>query len=266
MTEPLATIRASSWSRLFDCAYSWQRIHIDGVWAPSSGRARLGTAFHKGTAVYDQKMLDGAPISVDDAIGEALDELHDQTAEEVRWSDIALKEAAPVVVRLTQRYCEDIAPSREYVSVERKIEELDIETDHGVIRVTGTLDRERRTPAGNGVGDLKSGVRAIRSDGTAVVGHHFIQTGIYRLMGGGGKPLPGKSEVLGASTAKVPRMGFSEIEDDIAPLVGTPDQPGLLDMAGKMLKTGALPPNPRSILCDSKYCPAWDTCAFRNQK
>ena len=52
--EPLATIRASSWPSLFDCAQRFYWQNIVGLRMPSSGNAALGTAIHAGTAAFDE--------------------------------------------------------------------------------------------------------------------------------------------------------------------------------------------------------------------
>ena len=52
-----ATIRASSWPSLFDCAHRWYFQNIVGLRMPSSGNAALGTAIHAGTAAFD-----GSPV------------------------------------------------------------------------------------------------------------------------------------------------------------------------------------------------------------
>ena len=65
MTAPIGfiTIRASSLGNLFDCPARWAATHIDGLRTPSNGKARLGTAVHASTAVYDQSTIDGAGMN-----------------------------------------------------------------------------------------------------------------------------------------------------------------------------------------------------------
>jgi hypothetical protein len=46
-------VRASSWGRLFDCAYAWEGTHILGLKKASGLRAQLGTAIHASTAAFD---------------------------------------------------------------------------------------------------------------------------------------------------------------------------------------------------------------------
>ena len=261
----LGTIRASSWSTLFDCAFKWQRIYIDGVHSPSGARAWMGTSVHAGTAAFDQAVINGEPIQIDDAVGVALDQLAHPN-EDVAWdNELTQRTAEPIVNRLTAMYCRDEAPKREFVAVERQYEALDIETEHGVLRVTGKVDREEKKAAGNGVLDLKTGFRIVSKDGGINLKDQYIQTGIYRFMAGDGTPLPGKSGILGASTGKEPKFGYAEIEDDVTPLVGNDQYPGFVDMAARMLKAGLFPPNPRSMTCSPKYCPAWATCPYRAQ-
>jgi hypothetical protein len=40
------------------------------------------------------------------------------------------------------------------------------------------------------------------------------------------------------------------------PLIGDEEHPGLIEIAARMLKSGVFPPNPKSMLCSKKYCPA----------
>lgn len=265
MNAPLAYMRASSISDFFDCAYRWYLVHLKKVQTVSSPRAWLGTSFHHGTAVFDQAKLDRNPVKIDDAVGAAVDLLQ-HPEEEVRWdADLPLREAEPKVIALTKMYCQVVAPTREYLSVERKCDELEVETDAGVLILTGHIDREKETKTGPGISDLKSGFRSVASDGTAMVKHHWIQTGVYRLLAGNGNPLPGNSEIIAASTGKVPKFGISEVGDDLTGLLGNGEEPGLLDTAARMIKAGSFPPNPRSMTCSEKYCPAWQSCIYKSK-
>jgi hypothetical protein len=51
------------------------------------------------------------------------------------------------------------------------------------------------------------------------------------------------------------------------PLLGDEHQPGLIQIAASMLRTGLFPPNPKSTLCSRKYCPAYAShCKFRGDR
>jgi hypothetical protein len=67
----LGVIRASSWPGLFDCAHRWYWQNIVGLRSPSSGKAWLGSSVHCGTAKFDQAVLQGAPVTVLDAVDAA---------------------------------------------------------------------------------------------------------------------------------------------------------------------------------------------------
>lgn len=262
--EPLATIRASSWPSLFDCAHRWYFQNIVGLRMPSSGNACLGTAIHAGTAAFDSSTLAGDQIDVVTAVDTARAALQNPE-QEVAWDDsLTPVEADSFAVRLTSRYCQEIAPTRNYAAVELECQALDIGTEHGVVRVTGTTDRIRIVEDGRkGISDLKSGGRATEkaADGSrpAVTKGHHIQLGIYTLMAeqSSGERLDAPAEIIGLQTTKDTPVATGEVQDVKTPLLGTDEYPGLIEIAAKMLKDGIFPPNPKSMLCSPKYCPAY---------
>lgn len=262
--EPLAVVRASSWPSLFDCSYRWYWQNIVGLRMPSSGNAALGTAIHAGTAAFDESRLTGEQIDVDTAVDTARASLQSPEQEVVWDESLTAKEADGFAVRLTTRYCEEISPTREYAAVELECQALDIGTEYGVVRVTGTTDRIRICEDGSkGISDLKSGGRATEKnpDGTrrAVTKGHHIQLGIYTLMAeqASGERLDAPAEIIGLQTTKEAPVATGEVDDVKTPLIGTEDQPGLIEIAARMLKEGVFPPNPKSMLCSKKYCPAY---------
>lgn len=262
--QPLATIRASSWPSLFDCAHRWYFQNIVGLRMPSSGNACLGTAIHAGTAAFDSSTLSGDQIDVVTAVDTARAALQNPE-HEVAWDDsLTPVEADSLAVRLTSRYCQEIAPTRNYAAVELECQALDIGTEHGVVRVTGTTDRIRIIEDGRkSISDLKSGGRATEktADGgrrATTKGHH-IQLGIYTLMAeqASGERLDAPAEIIGLQTTKDTPVATGEVQDVKTPLLGTDEYPGLIEIAAKMLKDGIFPPNPKSMLCSPKYCPAY---------
>lgn len=262
--QPLATVRASSWPALFDCSYKWYWQNIVGLRSPSGGPAHLGTAVHAGTAAYDQAILDGKFITVTDAVDATRDALA-TPKDEVVWDEgMTPAEADSFAVKLTTRYCTDIAPTRTYTAVELKCTALDIATAHGVVRVTGTTDRVRQIEDGRkGISDVKTGGRATEkaeSGGRRAVtkGHH-IQLGIYTLMAeqASGERMDGPAEIIGLQTTKDTPCATGEIADVKTPLLGDGKFPGLIEIAAGMLKSGVFPPNPKSNLCSRKFCPAY---------
>lgn len=260
----LGVVRASSWPSLFDCAYRFYWQNIVGLRMPSSGAACLGTAVHAGTAVFDTATLEGKQADV----GEAIDASRKALAEpeqEVAWDeDLTQRDADGLAIKLTSRYCQDIAPAQHYVAVELRCTALDVATKHGVLRLTGTTDRVRVLPDGRkGVSDLKTGGRATEKtdDGRgrrAVTKGHQMQLGVYTLMAEqeSGERLDAPAQIVGLQTTKETPCAVGEIADVRTPLLGTDDSPGLIEIAAQMLSAGLFPPNPKSMLCSAKYCPA----------
>jgi len=263
-TQPLAVVRASSWPTLFDCSYKWYWQNIMGLRSPSGGAAHLGTAVHAGTAVYDQAILDGKFISVGEAVDAARESLQ-SPEDDVAWDEnLSPADADSFAVKLTTKYCLDIAPTRTYTAVELKCTALDIGTVHGVVRVTGTTDRIRLTEDGRkGASDLKTGGRATEKTeaGTrrAVTKGHHIQLGIYTLMAeqASGERMEAPAEIIGLQTTKDTPCATGELADVKTPLLGDGKFPGLIEIAAGMLKSGVFPPNPKSNLCSRKFCPAF---------
>lgn len=261
---PLATVRASSWPSLFDCAHKWYWQNIVGLRSPSGGAAALGSAVHHGTAVFDQAHLDGAGVSVEEAIDASRGALA-KPNEDVLWDDSLTKpEADGFAVKLTARYCQDIAPTRTYAAVELACTALDIATAHGIVRLTGTTDRVRQVADGRkGISDIKTGGRATEKTEAggrrAVTKGHHIQLGIYTLMAeqATGERMDAPAEIVGLQTTKDTPCAVGEIADVKTPLLGDGKFPGLIEIAAGMLKSGVFPPNPKSVLCSSKFCPAY---------
>lgn len=266
----LGIVRASSWPSLFDCPLRWYYQNVLDLRMPSSGAAALGTAIHAGTAVYDAARLEQREASVDAAI-EATREAIYNPEQDVAWDDdLTPATADNLGIQLTAKYCAQIAPQREYSAVELRCEALDIGTEYGSIRVTGTTDRIRVTEDGRkGISDLKSGSRATEkaADGSrrAVTKGHHLQLGIYTLMAeqASGEPLEAPAEIIGLQTSKDTPVATGEVADCKTALLGTDDQHGLINIAAKMLKEGIFPPNPKSTLCSNKYCPGHSRCIYK---
>lgn len=268
---PVIVVRASAWPTLFDCAHRFYWQNIYGLRSPSAGPACLGTAIHGGTAAYDQAALDGTPISVLEAV-DASRELVAHPEGEVVWDEkLSESEADKLATLLTTKYCNDIAPKQTYVAVELLCTALDISTKHGVVRVTGRTDRIRQIEDGRrGISDLKSGATATSiEDGRRranTKGHH-LQQGIYTLMAEQetGEALEAPAQIIGLQTTKEAPVALGEIADVKTALLGTDEFPGLIEIAAGMAKSGSFPPNPKSMLCSPKYCPAYSHhCKFHD--
>lgn len=268
--EPIGVVRASSWSTLFDCSLRWYYQNIIGLRLPSGGNAQLGTALHRATAVYDTPRVTGQAPNLTEAC-DALVQSIQKPDNDVEWDDDLRPDAAiGIGVALTRKYASDIAPTHEYRAVEVRCDALDVVTDHGVVRLTGTTDRVRVTDDGReGISDIKSGARAVDTNGRASTKGRHLQTGIYKLMAENAleRVLDAPDEIIGLNTGKTAvaqRVGCAEIPDSRTPLVGYDDVPGLIDLAGGMLKSGRFPPNPTSYLCSAKYCAGFNRCRFHD--
>lgn len=234
-------------------------------------RAALGTAIHAGTAAFDLSRLSGAGVTADDAAGVFVDKLRDPGNEfDPARDDLSMTEAEKVGLTLLTKYCFEVSPRYDFVAVEMETRPLDIDCGGGVIvRLTGTMDRARIRKAahGDGVGiaDLKSGSAAVQK-GAAVTKGHGPQIGTYELLyeHTTGKPITDDAEVIGLKTKGTAEIATGTIRNAKRAMVGTDEQPGLIEFAAEMFKSGRFYPNPNSLLCSAKYCPRHATCQFRD--
>lgn len=261
----IVTIRASSLGRLFDCPASWAAAHLEGKRVPSNGKAMLGKAVHASTAVFDQSVIDGSGITIDEAISAAVDTIH-KPDEDVLWEDDSPADAEKIAISLHIKYCQQIAPRQTYRAVEIQCDRLEI-ADLG-IALTGTTDRVRETADGLAICDLKTGKAAVGSDGIAKTAGHAYQMGVYELLAeqASGVPITGPAQIIGMNTAKTQasqRVGTGEISGARDVLLGDGETPGILEMAAKIIHGGVFWGNPKSMMCHEKYCPAYSTCKFR---
>lgn len=269
-TPILGTIRASAWGGFFDCPMRFYYTNILGLRIPSSGAAALGTAIHHGTAHFDAARLNGDEVTVDEAVDQSIDAVKNP-AEEVLWDDDLFQtDAQKLAAILTAKYCIEVGSERRYAAVELACDALDIGTEHGVIRVTGTTDRIRILPDGRkGISDFKSGKTATRknADGTrsANTAAHHLQLGIYTMMAeqASGEVLDAPAEIIGLQTTKEAPVATGEVEDVRTALLGNDEHPGVITLAAKMLKNGTFPPNPKSMMCSGKYCAGHSRCIYK---
>lgn len=265
--SPNLTVRASSWADLFDCAYRWEGIHLLKMRNVVGLRAALGTAIHAGTAAFDQARLDQSAITPDDAAGVLVDKLRDPENEfDPARDDLSMADAERVGISLLTKYCIEVAPRYNFVAVEMETKPLDIECGGGVIvRLTGTMDRARVRKAEHGVGiaDLKSGSAAVQK-GVAVTKGHGPQVGTYELLyeHSTGEEITDVAEIIGLKTKGTPEIGTGTISNAKRVMVGTETQPGLIEFAADMFRTGRFYPNPKSLLCSAKYCPRHSLCPY----
>ncbi len=267
--QSITTVRASSWSGLFDCAYRWEGIHLLEMKNQVGLRAALGTAIHHGTAVFDQSVLDSASLTADDAAGAMIDKLHDPENEyNPNQDDLSLKDAERIGLTLVSKYCMDVSPHYEFLAVEMETKPLDIDCGNDVIvQLTGTMDRARisKSSIGVGIADIKSGATVVQK-GTAVTKGHGAQIGTYELLyeHTTGDLVTTNAEIIGLKTKGKAEIASGKINNAKAIMVGTKDTPGLIEFAADMFRTGRFYPNPKSLLCSEKFCPRFKKCQFHS--
>lgn len=265
-------IRASSWSRLFDCAHAFEWVHILGHRSHGSPRSLLGTAIHAGTAVFDTARMQGSPISPADAAGVLVEKLHNPD-EPISWAswaggDLSQRDAEKIGISLLTKYCREWSPRFEFRAVEMETKPLVIDCGGGtLIELTGTMDRSRSIIVSDRtrVGDLKSGRAAVQK-GVAVTKGHAAQLGTYIILyeHTTGEVVDDTCEIIGLSTSGNGQIATGQIAGAKQMLIGTEEEPGLIAFAKVMLAAGSFPPNPSSRLCDKKFCPRWNHCRFHN--
>lgn len=262
------TVRASAWSKLFDCAYRFEGENLMGMRKPSGLRAALGTALHASTAAFDTSRMLGTGMKPDDAAGVLVDKLRapDGDVDLVADDDFTLRDAEKIGLSLHAQYCLDWSPRYTFEAVEMTIQPLTVDCGGGVwVKLTGTLDRSRVVAGETGVriADLKSGARAVEN-GVAKTKGHAAQVGTYELLyeHTTGRAVTGPAEIIGLHTSGKPKIAAGEIAQAKALMVGTPDTPGLINFAAQMFRTGLFYPNPQSMLCGEKYCARWHRCPY----
>ncbi|WP_175787572.1 PD-(D/E)XK nuclease family protein [Burkholderia anthina] len=268
--QRIVEVRASSWGRLFDCAHAWEAEHIIGLRRPAFIRTHLGTSIHASTAAFDKARMDGSPITASEAADVFIDTLHNPT-EEVdykRDTSISMREAEVIGLALHAKYCTEISPRYEFKAVEMTMTPVEIDCGNGItIRLKGTMDRARvATESGKTViPDIKTGGRLI-SEGKVVLKARSAQLGAYQLMyeDNAGEHTDG-SQIIALQTTKDALVGVSRVFDAKRAMIGTSSQPGMLEYAAVMFKSGMFPPNPSSSLCSQKFCARWDTCLYRDE-
>ena len=233
--EPIL-IRASSLAGLFECPARWEAQNIRGLRTPSSGSARLGTAVHTSTALFDTSRMNGTGITPDEAAGAAVDAIH-KPDEEVVWDDLQPTEAERIALSLHRLYC-------------------------------STVDRVRRTEGGYGIADIKTRKSAVGADGTCKTQGHAAQLAVYELLAEHSTDIciEAPAQIIGLQVAKTERgqrVATGTISGGRDLLIGDEEFPGLLEMAATLIHSGNFYGNPRSNGCGEKYCPIFNTCKWR---
>jgi len=233
---------------------------------PTRAAARLGTAIHESTAVFDKARMNGEEMTPYDAASVLVDTIWDVDAEVV-WDDITPSKAEGIGLNLHSLYCTEWSPKFEFLDVEMTIEPLEIDCGDGVtIQLTGTLDRSRVVKGSKGVGisDLKTGKTSVQK-GAAKTAGHLPQIGTYELLyeHTTGNKITQPGEIIGLKTSGSPEIATGTIKGAKAAMVGDESTTGLIEYAAQYFKTGLFPPNPSSFLCGKKYCPMYSKCKFR---
>lgn len=269
-------IRASSLNAYADCprraAASILRAEIEdaGYRLTRSGRsvgALVGTATHAGAAAILTDMIAGEPPRLNSAHEDAAmaawtegladdDEgaLHlDATTKTVREGEVQVR-------ALVGRYAAEVAPAKEPVAVERRLE-----ARLGSLVLSGQADL---IIANGGPDDLKTGARY--PNAMPQVGAYVLLARAHRLLGkhagldwlprprGTAKPYE-RIELDADHAADVAMAALARIEGDIgrfreAVAAGSPS-PEL-----------TFPANPSSMLCGPKYCAAHGTDYCREHR
>lgn len=258
-------IRASSLGELFDCPARWEAKHLLKMRLPTSGAARLGTAVHAGAALFDQSRLEDKPLTVDDCAGAVVDVIYGKD-EEVDWSEVSQNDAEKIAIPLHGLYCDKIAPKQEYVAVEALCENLTF-TDIG-LTLTGTVDRIRVTEDGLGIADIKTGKTAVSADGKVKTQGHGAQIAVYELLASHAldQAIDAPAQIIGLQVAKTAagrRAATGEIMGAREALLDDEKHPGLLRHAARLVHSGDFYGNPRSQICNPKYCPVYQKCRWR---
>lgn len=267
------TVRASSMASLLDCAHRWEAEHILGMRKASSGAAHLGTSIHHGAELFDARRLAGEPVEAGEAVAAAVHMIQ-HPEQDVDFRDLGTMSRADmgkVAGRLLLRYCGEVAPAMTYVAVERVLQPLTLDVDGVELTLTGRMDRARVRDGirGKAVVDLKTGRAAAGYEAgqpVAATKGHAPQLGIYELLEHHttGEPCTAPAGIVGMKTsAKDPVIAYGEIPGAKDQLLGTDEEPGLLQMVAQFFRSGLFPPNPKSQLCSENYCARWHKCKFK---
>lgn len=252
------TIRGSSWPELFDCPARWVAKHREGRSSWTSPESLIGTAVHAGSAVFDKARAQGAAIHPEDAV-DVVEEAVRAGSAEVPWSAGAGEWTPRAVSRdavdTYLRYSFAALELPPWEDVEFRLAPLRFEfPEVGVaITITGTGDRRRRTATGYRVADLKTG-RGFRA------GANVSQVGAYAVATSAETGKPADGELLHATMKGVTAYA---IPFAAAAMLGDDETPGLIETAARMLGSGAMYGNPRSMLCSGKFCPVYQSCRYR---
>lgn len=254
-------VRSSSFGSFFDCSRRWAEINLYGNSMPSTAPACIGSAVHESTAVFDQHVADGDPVSILDSAEVAVNYIR-QPEEEVSWGDVSRDKAVERALGVHTRYCNEVAPTMNYKEIERALEPLQIDVNSDVtIELTGTLDRVYEIENKYGVSDVKTGIRALSMN----EGKHKAQVGIYSLLAENTLHIPMTlpETIIALQTSDNYGAEVKTINNARVALLGDHENIGLLEVMGDDLKKGSFYGNSSSWLCSPKFCPHYKKCIYK---
>lgn len=255
------TVRASSLTEFSDCERRWASRHLAGLVADAGFQLRqvraqigaiVGTAVHAGAAnILRAKMKTGEMSPPAESVQAGIEQLRTDVALGTSWDDTTrtINEAEQQTARMIVIYGTCSAPNIKPIAVEEKLEARFSPT----LRISGTMDIAEDM----GVDDNKTGV-AQRP--------HHPQYGAYSLL----------RRSVGATVSRfrehwIPRQPVKQPQRQPITTeypVETCEQAAhavmaRVDAAAKVFaKTGnawIYLPNPASMLCGDRFCPAHST-------
>lgn len=262
------TARCSSLTEIPDCERRWAARHAQELIAaagftvrsvPNQIGAKVGTATHSGVAHMLQHKIDTGELSKrQDAEQAGIESLRDELAEGAVFDDSTptMNTAERQVQRMVAVYHVVVAPQVRPVAVEQALEARFSPT----LRITGHLD----IAEDDIVDDLKTGVMQRpnhpqyggysllrRSHGHKVtrVFEHYVPRGAIER--------PQKQPII----TEYPTATCEQAARAVLTRIDTATQ--------AFAKTGnpwEFLPNPASMLCSDRFCPAWSTSFCKAHK
>lgn len=271
ITENRTVIRASSLPMLADCQRRWAARHIapeieaQGYQLrqlPVGIGAAIGSSVHAGAGRILQHRIDTGRLPTDprDAAEAAVAEFDTLTADGVVWDTATggRNDAHTQVPRMVRAFWAGAAPQLDPVEVEQRIEAP--HPDHPQVVISGQGDEFEA----DGIGDLKTGIRARanaaqygtysllrRSQGHIV--NRIVEIYVPRTPAKRDQPMPELHEIPVESAEQAAWATIAQVIRSLAEFRETGDSWAFL-------------PNPQSILCGDKWCPAFGTSFCRVHK
>ena len=232
-----------------DAGYGLQRRRVSVL-------AAIGTGTHSSASYQLTTKKTGYLCDLGAAVDCGIESFRQEIADGVDYDDKTPNRnaAEDQVKRLSHLYYLKVTPTITPLNVEYRMK-----AKIGALNVTGQLDVENLSESGNsGIRDTKTGAR---------LKNHHIQTGCYSLLRRSEDPTLTIDE-LGIDFLRrgTPSRGveYQHVPYDVATCESLAYNT-LLSIASdlaKFMDTGdpwAFRPNPSSVLCSEKYCPAWGT-------